>query len=86
MWSSHFLITSSLWFGFGIGFDFNGPLATPISGGLDTDGWTPRPTSHPEPFPELFRRVNDPALCGYFEGNISKFLTYSYPSTVLFLH
>jgi hypothetical protein len=36
---------------------------------LEVGGWTPKPTSSPEPF-ELFKRQNGPtSVCGYISGD-----------------
>ncbi|KAF2195756.1 hypothetical protein K469DRAFT_545936 [Zopfia rhizophila CBS 207.26] len=46
---------------------YDGPVATPSIKKYSADGWTPKPTS--APIRELFRRQEDPALCGYLEGD-----------------
>ncbi|KAF1963322.1 hypothetical protein CC80DRAFT_541260 [Byssothecium circinans] len=45
------------------------PHATPINRPFDANGWTPLPTSKPEPVLQLSKREADPALCGYLQGN-----------------
>ena len=69
-----FLATSALFLGlaFGFGFDFDPPVVTPISTVFDADGWTPRPPSYPLAAAGLAKRLEDPALCGFLEGNLSK--------------
>jgi hypothetical protein len=52
------------------GIAFPGPEATPIVKRLDANGWSPKPTSRPQPPLELlFRRQDDPSFCGYVEGD-----------------
>ncbi|KAF2795341.1 hypothetical protein K505DRAFT_360282 [Melanomma pulvis-pyrius CBS 109.77] len=48
---------------------YDGPLATPVMQRFAENGWTPKPTGQPLPLLELFRRQEDPAFCGYLEGD-----------------
>jgi hypothetical protein len=43
--------------------------ATPVNQNYHANGWTPKPTTKPRPLMELFRRQEDPAFCGYLEGD-----------------
>ncbi|KAF2687994.1 hypothetical protein K458DRAFT_485151 [Lentithecium fluviatile CBS 122367] len=47
----------------------NQPRATPVNKNYPANGWTPKPTTKPRPLLELFRRQEDPAFCGYLDGD-----------------
>jgi hypothetical protein len=53
---------------------YDGPVATPVLQRFAANGWTPKPTTEARPLLELFRRQDDPGLCGYLEGDSGMFV------------
>jgi hypothetical protein len=57
---------------------YDGPVATPVLQRFAANGWTPKPTTEARPLLELFRRQDDPGLCGYLEGDSGMFISFSF--------